>query len=76
MWPRSIYHCDKDPAIVIGDKNVTNPKDLILDAYLHSYFMMLHYCKMGELTLQAGDSDSIIDLLLLVSSLEFLQGAT
>lgn len=52
-----------------GDKDVTNLEDLILDAYLHSYFMMLHYCKMGELTLQAGDCDPIIDLLLLVSSL-------
>jgi len=34
--------------------------------------MMLHRRKTGELTLGAGDSDSIIDLLLLVPSLDFL----
>lgn len=34
--------------------------------------MMLSYHKMGELTLGAGDSDSIIDLFPLVPSLDFL----
>lgn len=51
---------------------MSNPKGLILDAFLHSDFMMLHCHKMGELTLGAGGCDSIIDMLLLVPSLDFL----